>query len=69
MCDHTDTHMEVVISDIVVELSLHRVFDVKYVFTKIVSVMSQGWGRDVINPGFDVIWRGSDVMNAVAVMS
>ena len=30
VCDHTDTHMEVVISDIVVVLSLHRVFDVKY---------------------------------------
>ena len=37
--------MEVVLSDIVVVLSLHRVFDVKYsssVFKKIVSVMSQG---------------------------
>ena len=30
VCDHTDTHMEVVISGIVVVLSLHRVFDVKY---------------------------------------
>ena len=30
VCDHTDTHMEVVISDIVVVLSLHRVFDDKY---------------------------------------
>ena len=27
LCDHTDTHMEVVISDIVVVLSLHHVFD------------------------------------------
>ena len=44
VCDHTDTHMEVVISDIVVVLSLHRVFDEKYcgyVFTNIVCVMSQ----------------------------
>ena len=30
VCDHKNTHMEVVISDIVVLLSLHRVFDVKY---------------------------------------
>ena len=30
VCDHTDTHMEVVISDIGVVLSLHRLFDVKY---------------------------------------
>ena len=30
VCDHTDTHMEVVISDIVVVLSLHHVFVVKY---------------------------------------
>ena len=30
LCDHTDTHMEVVISDIVVVLSLTRVFDDKY---------------------------------------
>ena len=30
VCDHTDTHMDVVISDIGVVLSLHRLFDVKY---------------------------------------
>ena len=30
VCDPTDTHMEVVISDIVFVLSLHRVFVVKY---------------------------------------
>ena len=33
----------------------------------IVSVMSHVWGRDVINPGGDVICRESDVMNAVIV--
>ena len=31
--------------------------------------MSHEWGRDVINPGGDVIWRESDVMNAVIVMA
>ena len=30
--------------------------------------MSLVWGRDVINPGGDVICRESDVMNAVVVM-
>ena len=30
VCDQTDTHMEVVISDMGVVLSLHRLFDVKY---------------------------------------
>ena len=30
VCEHTDKHMEVVISDIGVVLSLHRLFDVKY---------------------------------------
>ena len=29
VCDHMDTHMEVVVSDIVGVLSLPRVFDVK----------------------------------------
>ena len=31
--------------------------------------MSHVWGRDVINPGSDVICRESDVMNAVIVMA
>ena len=31
--------------------------------------MSHVWGRDVINPGGDVIYRESDVMNAVIVIS
>ena len=30
VCDLTDTHMEVLISDTGVVLSLHRLFDVKY---------------------------------------
>ena len=30
VCEHTDKHMEVVISDIVDVLSLHRVFHDKY---------------------------------------
>ena len=35
----------------------------------IVAVMSHVCGRDVINPGGDVICRESDVMNAVIVMA
>ena len=33
----------------------------------IVAVISHVWGRDIINPGGDVICRESDVMNAVIV--
>ena len=31
--------------------------------------MSHVWGRDVLNPGGDVICRESDIMNAVIVMA
>ena len=31
--------------------------------------MSHVWGREIINPGGDVICRVSDVMNAVIVMA
>ena len=31
--------------------------------------MSQVEGRDIINPGGDIIYRESDVMNEVVVMS